>query len=79
MTTTDYDLVIIGAGPAGMTAGIYAARAKMNVLLLEKAVPGGQVLITDWVENYPGFPEGISGFDPVRKNACSSRSHGPEN
>ncbi len=59
----DYDLVIIGAGPGGLTAGIYAARAKMNVLLVEKAAPGGQVLITDWVENYPGFPDGISGFD----------------
>ena len=67
MTATDYDLVIIGAGPAGLTAGIYAARAKMNVLLLEKAVPGGQVLITDWIENYPGFPEGISGYDLSEK------------
>lgn len=63
MTTTDHDLVIIGAGPAGLTAGMYAARARMNVLLLEKAVPGGQILITDWIENYPGFPEGISGYD----------------
>lgn len=67
MATTDYDLVIIGAGPAGMTAGMYAARARMNVLLLEKTVPGGQVLITDWIENYPGFPEGISGFDLTEK------------
>ena len=63
MTETDYDLVIIGAGPAGLTAGIYAARARMNVLLLEKAVPGGQILVTDWLENYPGFPEGLTGFD----------------
>jgi len=67
MTTTDYDLVIIGAGPAGLTAGIYAARARMNVLLLEKTVPGGQILVTDWIENYPGFPEGISGFDLAEK------------
>ncbi len=67
MTTTDYDLVIIGAGPAGLTAGIYAARARMNVLLLEKAAPGGQILITDWIENYPGFPEGISGYDLAEK------------
>ena len=67
MTKTDYDLVIIGAGPAGLTAGIYAARARMNVLLLEKTVPGGQILVTDWIENYPGFPEGISGFDLAEK------------
>lgn len=59
--------MIIGAGPAGLTAGLYAARARMNVLLIEKAVPGGQVLITDWIENYPGFPEGISGFDLAEK------------
>lgn len=64
---SDYDLVIIGAGPAGLTAGLYAARARMKVLLLEKAVPGGQIIITDWIENYPGFPEGISGFDLAEK------------
>ena len=64
---TDYDLVIIGAGPAGLTAGLYAARARMNVLLLEKAAPGGQIIVTDWIENYPGFPEGISGFDLAEK------------
>jgi thioredoxin reductase (NADPH) len=67
MTETNYDLVIIGAGPAGLTAGIYAARARMNVLLLEKAVPGGQIIVTDWIENYPGFPEGISGYDLAEK------------
>jgi len=64
---SEYDLVIIGAGPGGLTAGLYAARARMNVLLIEKAVPGGQILVTDWVENYPGFPEGISGFDLSEK------------
>ncbi|MDD9302274.1 MAG: thioredoxin-disulfide reductase [Desulfobacter sp.] len=64
---SDYDLVIIGAGPAGLTAGLYAARARMKVLLLEKAVPGGQILITDWIENYPGFPQGISGYDLAEK------------
>ena len=67
MAETDYDLVIIGGGPAGLTAGIYAARARMNVLLLEKTVPGGQILVTDWIENYSGFPEGISGFDLAEK------------
>lgn len=57
------DLVIIGGGPAGLTSGIYAARAKLKTLLLERLAPGGQILTTDWVENYPGFPEGISGYD----------------
>ncbi len=76
MSTTDYDLVIIGAGPAGLTAGIYAARARMNVLLLEKAAPGGQIIVTDWVENYPGFPDGISGFDLGDKMHAQAKNHG---
>jgi len=57
-----WDLIIIGGGPAGMTAGLYAARYKLNVLLLEKgAVSGGQLMSTEWVENYPGFPEPVLG------------------
>jgi thioredoxin reductase (NADPH) len=67
MDKTDYDLVIIGGGPAGLTAGLYAARARLNVVLLEKLMPGGQVAITDWIENYPGFPDGLSGADLVMK------------
>jgi thioredoxin reductase (NADPH) len=63
MQNVDYDLVIIGGGPAGFTAGLYAARARLNVILLEKSVAGGQIIVTDWIENYPGFPEGISGID----------------
>jgi thioredoxin reductase (NADPH) len=59
------DLIIIGAGPAGLTAGMYAARSRLRTILLERLAPGGQVLTTDHVENYPGFPEGISGFDLV--------------
>ncbi|MCP3901120.1 MAG: thioredoxin-disulfide reductase, partial [Desulfobacteraceae bacterium] len=63
----DYDLVIIGAGPGGLAAGLYAGRAMMKVLVLEKLVPGGQIVSTDWIENYPGFPDGISGFDLSEK------------
>ena len=67
MKHVDYDLVIIGGGPAGLTAGLYAARAKLNAILIEKLVPGGQVIITDWIDNYPGFPDGISGSDLIQK------------
>lgn len=62
-----YELVILGGGPAGLSAGLYAARARLDHVLIEKAAPGGQVLLTDWVDNYPGFPEGLTGFDLVEK------------
>ena len=53
----EYDVIIIGAGPAGIAAGIYARRAGLNCIILEKGVPGGQVLTSPLIENYPGFPE----------------------
>ncbi len=59
----EYDIVIIGGGPGGISAGIYTARARRDSLLVERGVVGGQILNTEWVENYPGFPEGVSGFD----------------
>jgi thioredoxin reductase (NADPH) len=65
----DYELVVIGGWPAGLTAGIYAARSRLNFLIFEKVVPGGQILTTDWIENYPGFPEGVSGYELARKIA----------
>ncbi|TCK60544.1 thioredoxin-disulfide reductase [Seleniivibrio woodruffii] len=63
----EYDLVILGAGPAGLTAGMYASRDKLKVLILEKQFPGGYVAITEWVENYPGFHDGIMGADLSEK------------
>lgn len=60
-------MVIVGGGPAGLTAGLYAARSRMDALLLEKLTPGGQVVTTAFVENYPGFEEGISGTDLMAK------------
>jgi thioredoxin reductase (NADPH) len=62
-----HDIIIIGGGPAGLTAGIYSARARMDVLLIESTFSPSLITITDWVENYPGFPEGIGGFDIVEK------------
>lgn len=57
-----YDMVIIGGGPAGLSAGLYAARSRLNALLIERMGFGGQLLTYETVENYPGFPEGISAF-----------------
>ncbi|HER23672.1 MAG TPA: thioredoxin-disulfide reductase [Candidatus Atribacteria bacterium] len=62
-----YDAIIIGGGPAGLTAGIYLSRAGMETLLIEKAMIGGQAVLTETIENYPGFPEGIGGLELVQK------------
>ncbi|MFC1892672.1 thioredoxin-disulfide reductase [Chloroflexota bacterium] len=59
----EYDVVIIGGGPAGLTAGIYTSRARLKTLLLEKELIGGLVIYAGQVENFPGFPEGISGME----------------
>ena len=63
MITKQYDVIIIGGGPAGLSAGIYASRSRLRTLLIEKGMFGGLIANAELVENYPGFPEGISGFD----------------
>ncbi len=63
MANNSYDVIIIGGGPGGYTAALYAARANLSTMVIEKFAPGGQMATTDIVENYPGFVEGINGFD----------------
>jgi len=58
-----YQLIIIGGGPAGLSAGLYATRARLSTSLIERAIPGGQIINAELVENYPGFPQGISGAE----------------
>lgn len=72
-----YDLIIIGGGPAGLTAGIYAQRAKLKTLLLEKEFVGGQIAVSDVIENYPGFPS-ISGAGLMEKFEEHAKGFGLE-
>jgi thioredoxin reductase (NADPH) len=58
-----YDVIIIGSGPAGLAAGIYASRARLRTLILEKETPGGYLMNIDLIENYPGFQDGVNGAD----------------
>ncbi len=73
-----YDVVIIGGGPAGLTAGIYTGRANLKTLILEKGLPGGQIAQTEEVENYPGFPEPISGPELSERMVQQAKRFGAE-
>lgn len=73
-----YDVIIIGAGPAGYSAAIYSRRANLKTLVIEKLSPGGQMGLTDQIDNYPGFPEGIKGFDLAMKMKQGADRFGAE-
>ncbi len=73
-----YELIIIGGGPAGLTAGIYAGREKNKTLLIEKLGCGGQIVLSENIENYPGFSEGLSGLELVQRMEEQARKFGVE-
>ena len=77
MAEREYDIVIIGGGPAGLAAGLYAARGMHRTVLLEKGVVGGQISLTELVENYPGVPT-VNGFDLAQTMLKQSESYGME-
>ncbi len=78
MTEQSYDVIIIGGGPAGLAAAIYSSRANLKTLLLDKAVPGGQLNDTTEVENYPGFDEPISGPELMERARRQAERFGTE-
>jgi len=75
-TNKIWELIIIGAGPAGLTASIYACRSLIDTLLIEKLGSGGQASLTFHIENYPGFPEGINGFELGQKMEQQAKNFG---
>jgi len=73
-----YDVIIVGGGPAGMTAGLYASRARLRTLLIENGLFGGQMTTTELIENYPGFPQGVSGEELSRLMEEQAKRFGME-
>lgn len=73
-----YDTIVIGGGPAGYTAALYAARAGLSVLVLEKLSAGGQMALAEQVDNYPGFPDGIDGFTLAEQMQRQAERFGAE-
>jgi thioredoxin reductase (NADPH) len=71
-----YDVIIIGSGPAGFTAGIYTCRSQSKTLLIECFTPSSQAVVADWIENYPGFPGGIEGFGLVERFKNQAKNFG---
>jgi thioredoxin reductase (NADPH) len=73
-----YDVMIIGGGGAGLTAALYTSRANLSTVLFEKLVSGGQIASTDWVENYPGFSEGVLGSEIAQKMEAQAVRYGTQ-
>jgi len=76
LPSVDSDVAIVGAGPAGLTAGLYAARAGLAAMVFESGAGGGQAASTDMIENYPGFPEPVSGFALADAMRTQAERHG---
>nr|MBU1328070.1 thioredoxin-disulfide reductase [Candidatus Omnitrophota bacterium] len=74
----NYDVIIIGGGPSGLTAGIYASRARLKTLLIESVSIPCQAVTTDHIENYPGFPDGVNGFELIEKFKVQAMKFGTE-
>src|SRR5205807_4106977 len=73
-----YDLVIVGGGPAGLAAAIYAAREGIDAIVVDASALGGQAGVSDRIDNYPGFPEGISGAELADRFVAQARRYGVE-
>ena len=73
-----YDMIIIGGGPAGYTAALYASRAGFDTMVVERMSVGGQMMLTDIIDNYPGFPQGIDGFSLSQNMQQSAQRFGAE-
>ncbi|MBR5283729.1 MAG: FAD-dependent oxidoreductase, partial [Clostridia bacterium] len=73
-----YDVIVLGAGPAGLAAGLYAGRSRLSTLIIEKAQDGGQIAITDEIENYPGQVEGDSGPSLIARMTAQAAHFGAE-
>jgi thioredoxin reductase (NADPH) len=76
LTPEHIEIAVIGGGPAGLTAGLYAARGRAKTVIFERGIPGGQTITTDWIENYPGFPKGVSGAELGDLMTRQAEEHG---
>ncbi|HEY5266919.1 MAG TPA: FAD-dependent oxidoreductase [Acidimicrobiales bacterium] len=76
--SSTYDVIIVGGGPTGLTAAIYAARENQSVLIVEKSAPGGQAGVTERLDNYPGFPDGVAGYELADRMRRQAERYGVE-